>query len=75
MTEPARFQQVEPVVLFAVDGYRYGGKRHDRADVVGELRAGLRAADAAMYRAKSDGKDRVEIVEQRAAEESRSSLA
>ena len=25
-----RFQQVEPVVLFTVDGYRYGGKEHDR---------------------------------------------
>ncbi|MFE0421921.1 acetoacetate--CoA ligase [Streptomyces sp. NPDC058953] len=36
-----RFQQVEPVVLFTVDGYRYGGKEHDRADTVAELRAGL----------------------------------
>jgi acetoacetyl-CoA synthetase len=36
-----RFQQVEPVVLFTVDGYRYGGKTHDRTDVVAELRAGL----------------------------------
>ena len=27
-----RFQQVEPVVLFTVDGYRYGGKEHDRRD-------------------------------------------
>jgi acetoacetyl-CoA synthetase len=36
-----RFQQVEPVVLFTVDGYRYGGKTHDRTGVVAELRAGL----------------------------------
>ncbi|WP_059008353.1 acetoacetate--CoA ligase [Streptomyces specialis] len=36
-----RFQQVEPVVLFAVDGYRYGGRTHDRAATVAELRAGL----------------------------------
>ncbi|MFE9249535.1 acetoacetate--CoA ligase [Streptomyces sp. NPDC007088] len=36
-----RFQQVEPVVLFAVDGYRYGGKEHDRRDTVAELRAEL----------------------------------
>lgn len=35
----------------------------------------LQAADAAMYQAKSDGKDRVEIVGQRAAEESRASSA
>ncbi|MFE3165443.1 acetoacetate--CoA ligase [Streptomyces sp. NPDC059224] len=33
-----RFQQIEPVVLFAVDGYRYGGKEHDRRAVVKELR-------------------------------------
>ncbi|MFH0241211.1 acetoacetate--CoA ligase [Streptomyces sp. HK10] len=32
-----RFQQVEPVVLFTVDGYRYGGKQHDRTDTVAEL--------------------------------------
>ncbi|CAM5363977.1 acetoacetate-CoA ligase [Streptomyces avidinii] len=36
-----RFQQVEPVVLFTVDGYRYGGKEHDRRDTVAELRADL----------------------------------
>ncbi|MET7641243.1 acetoacetate--CoA ligase [Streptomyces sp. NPDC005438] len=36
-----RFQQVEPVVLFAVDGYRYGGKEHDRREVVAELRREL----------------------------------
>ncbi|WP_377272593.1 acetoacetate--CoA ligase [Peterkaempfera sp. SMS 1(5)a] len=41
-----RFQQIEPAVLFAVDGYHYGGKDHDRTDVVAELRRelpGLRA--------------------------------
>ncbi|WP_324274794.1 AMP-binding protein [Blastococcus brunescens] len=36
-----RFAQIEPVVLVAVDGYRWGGKAHDRRDVVAELRAGL----------------------------------
>ncbi|OPC84366.1 acetoacetate--CoA ligase [Embleya scabrispora] len=36
-----RFQQIEPVVLLAVDGYRYGGKEVRRADVVAELREGL----------------------------------
>jgi acetoacetyl-CoA synthetase len=29
-----RFGQIEPKVLFAVDGYRYGGKDFDRRDVV-----------------------------------------
>ena len=32
-----RFAQIEPKVLFAVDGYRYGGKDYDRTDVVAEL--------------------------------------
>ncbi len=29
-----RFAQIEPKVMFAVDGYRYGGKDFDRMDVV-----------------------------------------
>ncbi|TDQ48819.1 acetoacetate--CoA ligase [Actinorugispora endophytica] len=36
-----RFAQIEPVVLLAVDGYRYGGKDFDRRDVLAALRAGL----------------------------------
>jgi acetoacetyl-CoA synthetase len=32
-----RFAQIEPKVLLAVDGYRYGGKDFDRLDVVAEL--------------------------------------
>ncbi|MBW7924971.1 MAG: acetoacetate--CoA ligase [Burkholderiaceae bacterium] len=32
-----RFRQIEPKVLFAVDGYRYGGKDFDRRAVVREL--------------------------------------
>jgi acetoacetyl-CoA synthetase len=32
-----RFAQIEPKVLFAVDGYRYGGKDFDRRDVVAQL--------------------------------------
>lgn len=34
-----RFRQIEPKVLFAVDGYQYGGKSFDRRAVVAELRA------------------------------------
>jgi acetoacetyl-CoA synthetase len=41
-----RFAQIEPVVFLAVDGYRYGGKDHDRrgevAQIAGEMPA-LRA--------------------------------
>lgn len=36
-----RFQQIEPKVLIAVDGYRYGGKLFDRRTTVAELQAGL----------------------------------
>ena len=32
-----RFAQIEPKVLFAVDGYRYGGKDFDRLDTVAEI--------------------------------------
>lgn len=36
-----RFRQIEPKVLIACDGYRYGGKAFDRREVVAELRAAL----------------------------------
>jgi len=36
-----RFAQIEPKVLLAVDGYRYGGKGFRRDDVVAELEAAL----------------------------------
>ncbi len=36
-----RFRQIEPKVLVAVDGYRYGGEDHDRRGVVAEIAASL----------------------------------
>jgi acetoacetyl-CoA synthetase len=36
-----RFQQIEPKVLFAVDGYQYGGKIFDRRPIVAELQQAL----------------------------------
>jgi acetoacetyl-CoA synthetase len=36
-----RFAQIEPKVLFAVDGYRYGGKDFDRRDQVARLQGEL----------------------------------
>ena len=36
-----RFAQIEPAVLVAVDGYRYGGKDIDRRDHVAEIVAAL----------------------------------
>lgn len=32
-----RFGQVEPKVLFVVDGYRYGGKDYDRRDMIASI--------------------------------------
>jgi acetoacetyl-CoA synthetase len=34
-----RFAQIEPRVLFAVDGYRYGGKDFDRRETIATLQA------------------------------------
>ncbi len=36
-----RFAQIEPRVLLAVDGYRYGGRDHDRLDVIRALQTAM----------------------------------
>ncbi|RDI49395.1 acetoacetate--CoA ligase [Nocardia mexicana] len=36
-----RLGQLEPVVLVTADGYRYGGKVHDKQDEIAALRAGI----------------------------------
>ena len=36
-----RFGQIQPTVLFATDGYRYGGKRHDVTGKLAEVAADL----------------------------------
>ncbi len=36
-----RFGQIQPVVLFATDGYRYAGRRHDVTGRLAEVVAGL----------------------------------
>jgi len=41
-----RFRQIEPKVLFAVDGYRYGGKAFDRREAVREIVLGLPSLEA-----------------------------
>jgi len=38
-----RFAQIEPKVLLAVDGYRYGGRDHDRSEVVAGVAAEIGA--------------------------------
>jgi acetoacetyl-CoA synthetase len=41
-----RFQQIQPKVLVAVDGYRYGGKAFDRRAAVAEIQAALPTLEA-----------------------------
>jgi acetoacetyl-CoA synthetase len=41
-----RFAQIEPKVLLCVDGYRYGGKDHDRHAVLDALRAEMPSLEA-----------------------------
>jgi acetoacetyl-CoA synthetase len=41
-----RFAQIEPKVLIAVDGYRYGGKDFDRLDVVARLQDEMGSLEA-----------------------------
>jgi acetoacetyl-CoA synthetase len=36
-----RFSQIEPKVVIAVDGYRYGGRDHDRLEAVARIQQGL----------------------------------
>ena len=36
-----RFSQIEPKVLLAVDGYRYGGRDFDKRGAVEEIAAGI----------------------------------
>jgi acetoacetyl-CoA synthetase len=44
-----RFRQIGPRVLFAVDGYRYGGKDFDRRDVVRQLVEQLPSVEAVVF--------------------------
>ena len=44
-----RFRQIEPTLLFAVDGYRYGGKDFDRRDTVRELVRQLPSVRAVIF--------------------------
>ncbi|CAN5703040.1 acetoacetate--CoA ligase [soil metagenome] len=41
-----RFSQIAPKVLLATDGYRFGGRAHDRGDTVVELRRRLPSVEA-----------------------------
>jgi acetoacetyl-CoA synthetase len=41
-----RFQQIEPKVLLGLEGYRYGGRWHDRREELAAIRAQLPTLDA-----------------------------
>lgn len=41
-----RFKQIEPKVMFTVDGYQYGGKDFDRTEVVKNIQAELPTLEA-----------------------------
>ena len=43
-----RFRQIEPRVLFAVDGYRYHGRAYDRRDAVAEIRRQIPTLETAI---------------------------
>ncbi len=44
-----RFRQIAPKVLFAVDGYRYGGKGFDRRAVVAEIARALPSLERVVF--------------------------
>lgn len=44
-----RFQQIEPKVLIAVDGYQYGGRAFDRRAVVSEIMEQLPSLETVIY--------------------------
>ncbi len=44
-----RFSQIEPKVLLAVDGYRYGGKDFDKGQAVKEIAGGIGSAQVVTF--------------------------
>lgn len=50
-----RFAQIEPKVLLAVDGYRYGGKEFDRSDEAARIAAGIPSLERVVRLGYLDG--------------------
>jgi acetoacetyl-CoA synthetase len=50
-----RFQQIEPTLLLAVDGYRYGGKEFDRLDDVAAIESSLPTLKRTVIRSRNGG--------------------
>jgi len=56
-----RFRQIEPRVLFAVDGYRYGGKTFDRRESVREIVRELPSLEAVVVVPHLDPRASIEL--------------
>ncbi|HEY5316669.1 MAG TPA: acetoacetate--CoA ligase, partial [Solirubrobacteraceae bacterium] len=52
-----RFAQVEPKVLLAIDGYRYGGKDHDRRGTVRDIAAEIPSLERVVTLGYLEGSD------------------
>src|SRR5262245_64572813 len=55
-----RFKQIEPRGLFAIDGYRYGGKPLDRRPVVAEIMRALPSLERVVFLPYLDPQARLE---------------
>jgi acetoacetyl-CoA synthetase len=55
-----RFAQIEPRILLAVDGYRYGGRDHDRSDVVAALQEAIPSLERTVVLGYLDAVPRLE---------------
>lgn len=44
-----RFRQIEPKILFAIDGYRYGGRDYDRRETVQQLVRQLPSVETVIF--------------------------
>ena len=58
-----RFAQIEPRVLLAVDGYRYGGRDHDRLDVVRALQQAMPTLERTVVLGYLDDEPRLDRLE------------
>ena len=50
-----RFEQIQPVVLLATAGYRFGGRWHDRTEAVRQLLAALPSVHTLIVASHADG--------------------
>ena len=56
-----RFRQIEPKLLFAVDGYRYGGKAFDRRETLRQIARELPSLEAVILVPHLDGGTSIDL--------------